>query len=67
MPVNHVKKYLISIHTCHVFLQFLTRVKMAPSIPILEINVPNLVQGLLRTCYLLIWVKLLIPFLVKLY
>ena len=56
MPVNHVKKYLISIHTCLVFLPFLARALYAPSIPILERNVPNLVQGLLRTCYLLIWV-----------
>ena len=62
MPVNRAKDFLKYVLYFHTFLQEL---QMAPSIPILEINVPNLVQGLLRTCYLLIWVKLLIPFLVE--
>ena len=30
MPVNHVKKYLISIHTFLVFLPFLARALYAP-------------------------------------
>ena len=64
MPVNCANEFLKYVLYFHTFLQEL---EMTPSIPILEINVPNLVQGLLRTCYLLIWVKLLIPFLVKLY
>ena len=53
MPVNHANEFLKYVLYFHTFLQEL---QMAPSIPILEINVPNLVQGLLRTCYLLIWV-----------
>ena len=53
MPVdcaNEFLKYVLYFQT------FLQELKMAPSIPILEINFPNLVQGFLRTCYLLIWV-----------
>ena len=52
MPVNRVNEFLKYVLYFHTFLQEL---EMAPSIPIVEINVPNLVQGLLRTCYLLIW------------
>ena len=37
------------------FHTFMSELQMAPIIPISGINVPNLVQGLLRTCYLLIW------------
>ena len=57
MPVNHMKEYLISVHTSAVlyFHTFMSELQMAPIIPISGINVPNLVQGLLRTCYLLIW------------
>ena len=53
MPVNHAKeflKYVLYFHT------FLSELQMAPIIPISGINVPNLVQVLLRTCHLLIWV-----------
>ena len=54
MPVNHAKeflKYVLYFHT------FLSELQIAPIIPILGIDVPNLVQGHLRTCYLLIWVS----------
>ena len=64
MPVNRAKDFLKYVLYFHTFLQEL---QMAPRIPILEINVPILVQGLLTTCYLLILVKLMIPFLVELY
>ena len=53
MPVKRTNKFLKYELYFHIFLQ---EVEMAPSIPILEINFPNLVQGFLRTCYLLIWV-----------
>ena len=55
MPVNHMKEYLISIHISVVFHTFMSELQIAPITPILGINVPNLVQVLLRTCYLLIW------------
>ena len=34
----------------------MSELRIAPIIPILGINVQNLVQAFLRTCYLLIWV-----------
>ena len=39
-----------------VFSHFFSEHQIAPIIPILGISVPNLVQGHLSTCYLLIWV-----------
>ena len=39
------------------FHTFMSELQIAPIIPMLGINVPNLVQGHLRTCYLLIWVR----------
>ena len=53
MPVNHATEFLIYDLYFHTFL---SELQIAPIIPILEINVQNLVQALLRTCYLLIWV-----------
>ena len=53
MPINHAKeflKYILYLHT------FLSELQIAPIIPILGINVQNMVQALIRTCYLLIWV-----------
>ena len=52
MLVNHAKEFLKYVLY---FRTFLSELQMAPIIPILGINVPNLVQALLRTCYLLIW------------
>ena len=40
---------------CFYFHTVLSKLQMAPIIPISGINVPNLVQGFLRTCYLRIW------------
>ena len=52
MAVNHAKEFLIYVLYFHTFL---SELQMAPIIPISGLNVPNLVQALLRTCYLLIW------------
>ena len=53
MPINHAKEFL----KCILCLQtFLSELQIAPIIPILGINVQNLVQALLRICYLPIWV-----------
>ena len=54
MPVNHEKEFLKSIHTEALFSQLFARVQTAPISLIVKINVPNLLQGVLRTCYLLI-------------
>ena len=67
MPVNHVKKYLISVHTHVVFSHFFSELQIAPTIPILEISVRNLVQGLLRTYSWLIRLKFRIPVKAELY
>ena len=51
MPINRANeflKYILYLHT------FLSELQIAPIIPILGINVQNLVQALLS--YLLIWV-----------
>ena len=53
MPVNHAKEFLIYVLYFHTFL---SELQIAPITPILGINVPNLLQVLLRACYLLIWV-----------
>ena len=39
MPVNHMKEYLIFVHTGVVFLQLLAELQMAPITPILRIGV----------------------------
>ena len=54
MPVNQVKKYLMFVHNSAVYSHFLSELQIAPIVLILEINVPNVVQELLRTYILLI-------------
>ena len=47
----------IHSHQCCIFIAYMSELQIAPIIPMLGINVPNLVQGHLRTCYLLICVR----------
>ena len=54
MPVNHTKEFLKFINTDALFSQLFARVQIAPISLFVKINVPNLFQGVLRTCYLLI-------------
>ena len=55
MPVNHVKEYLMFVRPSAVYSHFLSELQIAPIISIVGISVPILVQGHMRTCYLLIW------------
>ena len=57
MLVNHVKEYLMFVHPSAVYSHFLSELQIAPIISIVGISVPNLVQGIPRTWYLLIWVR----------
>ena len=54
MSINLAMEFLKYVLYFHIFL---LELQMAAIIPISETSVPNLVQGHLRTCYLLIWLR----------